>query len=278
MANYDNRYRNAVGGGIKSAGYDRVGLFKAASYMNKQAFDWGEIGSGLWNLATTPVRAVARVGRDVGNAVVDGAKAVGNMAVDGLNYVGNKAYNAVSDGLNYVGSNVARVGNGMMMNPPQQQAPQQPAAPKPAAPKPATPQQPAAPQQPQQPQTPQPTTPPQPSSPSDVTTVKPATPAAPQGPVTMGGPVNLTTNAPSVGNMSFPGPGAQAPAQAKPKMPSMQDLRGISREQMQQNRRYTGARNMNSEMDRWKTWMAMNGNRNASNADYRAWKQQQGQA
>ena len=76
---------------------------------------------------------------------------------------------------------------------------------------------------------------------------------------------------------SAPAP-APAPAKAAPKMPSMQDLRGISREQMQQNRRWTAARNMNSEMDRWKTWMAMNGNRNASNADYRAWKQQQGQA
>lgn len=37
---------------------------------------------------------------------------------------------------------------------------------------------------------------------------------------------------------------------------------------MRQYRRYTGARNMGSDMDRWKTWQAMQGNRNASNADY----------
>lgn len=73
-----------------------------------------------------------------------------------------------------------------------------------------------------------------------------------------------------------PAPAPAAPAQAKYKTPTMQDLRGISREQMQQNRKWTAARNMNSEMDRWKTWMAMNGNRNASNDDYYAWKKQQG--
>lgn len=143
---------------------------------------------------------------------------------------------------------------------------------------------------------------PQPESVSDVTTVKPTTPVG-NGSVTLGGPVDLTPKTTDVGSMTFPAPTtpaapsaaapapepapapapapttpAPAPAQEKPKMPTMQDLRGISREQMQQNRKWTAARNMNSEMDRWKTWMAMNGNRNASNADYRAWKQQQGQA
>lgn len=29
---------------------------------------------------------------------------------------------------------------------------------------------------------------------------------------------------------------------------------------------------MNSEMDKWKTFQAMNGNANASNADYRRWR------
>lgn len=42
----------------------------------------------------------------------------------------------------------------------------------------------------------------------------------------------------------------------------------ITRDMMRQYRRYTGARNMGSDMDRWKTWQAMQGNRNASNADY----------
>lgn len=42
----------------------------------------------------------------------------------------------------------------------------------------------------------------------------------------------------------------------------------VTRQQMRQYRRYTGANNMKSDMDRWKTYQAMNGNRNASNADY----------
>lgn len=42
----------------------------------------------------------------------------------------------------------------------------------------------------------------------------------------------------------------------------------ITRQQMRQYRRYTGANDMKSDMDRWKTYQAMNGNRNASNADY----------
>lgn len=157
---------------------------------------------------------------------------------------------------------------------------------------------------------------PQPESVSDVTTVKPTTPVG-NGSVTLGGPVDLTPKTTDVGSMTFPAPTtpaapaaapisadaafdqqvakyntqaaaapaapapatpAPAPAQAAPKTPTMDDLRGISRDQMQQNRKWTAARNMNSEMDRWKTWMAMNGNRNASNADYWAWKKQQGKA
>lgn len=46
----------------------------------------------------------------------------------------------------------------------------------------------------------------------------------------------------------------------------------ITRQMMNKYRKYTSARNMNSDMDRWKTWQAMQGNRNASNADYYAAK------
>lgn len=48
--------------------------------------------------------------------------------------------------------------------------------------------------------------------------------------------------------------------------------KAITRQQMRQYRRYTGANDMKSDMDRWKTYQAMNGNRNASNADYYAAK------
>ena len=46
------------------------------------------------------------------------------------------------------------------------------------------------------------------------------------------------------------------------------DPKSITRQQMRKYRRYTGANDMKSDMDRWKTYQAMNGNRNASNADY----------
>lgn len=55
----------------------------------------------------------------------------------------------------------------------------------------------------------------------------------------------------------------------KPKEPVQYDPSKITKELMRQYRKYTGARDMNSDMDRWKTYQAMQGNRNASNADYR---------
>jgi hypothetical protein len=49
-------------------------------------------------------------------------------------------------------------------------------------------------------------------------------------------------------------------------------VRDITAADMRKYRKYTAAGNMNSEMDRWKTLQAMQGNRNASNKDYRAAK------
>lgn len=70
------------------------------------------------------------------------------------------------------------------------------------------------------------------------------------------------------------------PAAPQPSTPSVGSAIGkptynpaaITRKDMNKYRKYTSARNMNSDMDRWKTWQAMNGNRNASNADYHAAK------
>ena len=57
-----------------------------------------------------------------------------------------------------------------------------------------------------------------------------------------------------------------APAVATPRQLNIND---ITEEDMRKYRKYTGASDMNSEMDRWKTLQAMQGNMNASNRDYR---------
>lgn len=69
-----------------------------------------------------------------------------------------------------------------------------------------------------------------------------------------------------------PAPAPQAPAQ---QVAPQYDPNAITPELMRKYRKYTAANNMGSDMDKWKTWQAMQGNRNASNADYNAWKAQQ---
>ena len=117
---------------------------------------------------------------------------------------------------------------------------------------------------------------------------KPAPAPAPTGALTTGGNAGITGSAPTGPlNQGFPGgqqggaPGtisnpfgqpSQAPAQTPAPSPN---LSAITQAQMKQYAGQTGASNMNSEMDRWKTWQAMQGNTNASNADYRAWKRGQ---
>lgn len=73
--------------------------------------------------------------------------------------------------------------------------------------------------------------------------------------------------------------GNAAPASAKPAKPARPSrptasnrhaFRNITAADMRRYRRYTGASDMKSEMDKWKTWQAMQGNRNASNADFYA--------
>lgn len=91
------------------------------------------------------------------------------------------------------------------------------------------------------------------------------TPSLSNSALTAGADIRL--QAPSVDIPEFnPTPRPAAPAQATQN--PFYDPKSITRQQMQQYRRYTGANNMNSDMDRWKTYQAMNGNRNASNADY----------
>lgn len=55
---------------------------------------------------------------------------------------------------------------------------------------------------------------------------------------------------------------------ARPATPNPHAFRNITADDMRNFRRHTGASNMNSEMDKWKTWQAMQGNLNASNADF----------
>lgn len=70
-----------------------------------------------------------------------------------------------------------------------------------------------------------------------------------------------------------PAPTQATPAQSGPNGPTLDDLKKITRAQMRKYRPHTAANDMLSEMDRYKTWMALYGkNRNASNADYRAWR------
>lgn len=79
------------------------------------------------------------------------------------------------------------------------------------------------------------------------------------------------TPAPAPAPAPAPTP-APVPA-PRPNGPTLDDLKKITRAQMRKYRPHTAANDMLSEMDRYKTWMALYGkNRNASNADYRAWR------
>lgn len=94
------------------------------------------------------------------------------------------------------------------------------------------------------------------------------TPSLPNSALTAGGDLGL--QAPAIDIPEFnpaPKPAPVAPAAQATQNP-FYDPKSITRQQMRQYLRYTGATNMNSDMDRWKTYQAMNGNRNASNADY----------
>lgn len=77
--------------------------------------------------------------------------------------------------------------------------------------------------------------------------------------------------APVAAPQATPQAAPQSAIQSTPQAaPAGYNPAAITRAQMRQYSRYTGARNMNSDMDRWKTYQAMNGNRNASNRDYYA--------
>lgn len=108
-------------------------------------------------------------------------------------------------------------------------------------------------------------------TPAPATVPAVTSPALPSSALTAAGGANVSFQTPTVNIPEFNSAPKTAPAPA----PSAQatqnpfyDPKSITRQQMRQYRRYTGATNMNSDMDRWKTYQAMNGNRNASNADY----------
>ena len=141
----------------------------------------------------------------------------------------------------------------------QRPASEETSAPTTAAPEPATPT----------PVTPTPT----PATPTPVTsTPEPATPAPISIPAAgaTGADAGVSVPAPVPAPVSNPVAPAPTPVVANTQAVQnpFYDPKSITRQQMQQYRRYTGANNMNSDMDRWKTYQAMNGNRNASNADY----------
>lgn len=72
------------------------------------------------------------------------------------------------------------------------------------------------------------------------------------------------------GNDMMRGRTSRTSAPASPAAPNPHAFRNITAADMRRYRRYTGASDMKSEMDKWKTWQAMQGNRNASNADFYA--------
>ena len=121
---------------------------------------------------------------------------------------------------------------------------------------------------------PAPATAPAPAS-ADASTSVPAsapatTPTLPSNALTAAGGANVSFQTPTVNIPEFnpaPKPAPAVPAAQATQNP-FYDPKSITRQQMHQYRRYTGANDMNSDMDRWKTYQAMNGNRNASNADY----------
>lgn len=110
------------------------------------------------------------------------------------------------------------------------------------------------------------------------------TPAAPVAPITGNADTPVVTEPQAVQNVNSSNtlstPATPAPsAPNAPVAVNVQSVqnpfyspKAITRQQMRQYRRYTGANDMKSDMDRWKTYQAMNGNRNASNADYYAAK------
>jgi hypothetical protein len=103
----------------------------------------------------------------------------------------------------------------------------------------------------------------------------PSTPAPAAAPVVAPIPSGPSAALPREANAMMRGKGLPAPKPVAPAADALIDLSKISRKDMAKYRKHTGARDMNSEMDRWKTWQAMNGNPNASNADYYAWKRNQ---
>jgi outer membrane biosynthesis protein TonB len=85
-------------------------------------------------------------------------------------------------------------------------------------------------------------------------------------------PAPAPAPAPAPQQTPAPAP-AEAPVSPAPaQQPAAYDPSKITAADMRKHRGVTGASNMNSDMDKWKTWQAMQGNRNAANADYRAAK------
>lgn len=118
--------------------------------------------------------------------------------------------------------------------------------------------------------TPAPVAAPEPT-PAPATVPAVTSPALPSSALTAAGGANVSFQTPTVNIPEFNSAPKTAPAPALSAQATQNpfyDPKSITRQQMRQYRRYTGATNMNSDMDRWKTYQAMNGNRNASNADY----------
>lgn len=76
----------------------------------------------------------------------------------------------------------------------------------------------------------------------------------------------------AIGNAMMRGARPNAAPASAAVQPRTLSIKDITADDMKKYRKYTAAGDMNSEMDRWKTLQAMQGNRNASNKDYRAAK------
>lgn len=108
--------------------------------------------------------------------------------------------------------------------------------------------------------------------PVDAPIVRPVRPANAAKTTKMQEAMSPASRTAAVGNAMMRGArpnAAPASAAVKPRTLSIKD---ITADDMKKYRKYTAAGNMNSEMDRWKTLQAMQGNRNASNKDYRTAK------
>ena len=101
----------------------------------------------------------------------------------------------------------------------------------------------------------------------------PAPAEAPVSPSPAPAPTPQQTPAPAPAPQQTPAPApapAEAPVSPAPaQQPAAYDPSKVTAADMRRHSGVTGASNMNSDMDKWKTWQAMQGNRNASNADYR---------